>query len=185
MENSIIMCIYTFANYFVLINVHYGQPHFYVSLTLTEDWRCDQYRWSNQSVRRLPKKDPRIKESYFQVDTPNGPSGEFVKHAYELLPPNSNNVVLVHYMGDEKAAVSFAHGNAKGLERTRHIRTCPSVLRSIENECDQATPATVYRKLVTAVPPTMHMPVKQPQNTKQAKNISFYYYTIMLTCINV
>ena len=159
--------VYTFANYFVLINMHY----FYVSSVLTEDWRCDQYRWSNQGVRRLPKKDPRIKKSYFQVDTPNGPSGEFVKHAYELLPPNSNNVVLVHYMGDEKAAVSFAHGNAKGLERTRHIRTCPSVLRSIENECDQATPATAYRKLVTAVPPTMHMPVKQPRNTKQAKNI--------------
>ena len=83
------------------------------------------------------------------VDTPNGPSREFVKHAYQLLPPNSGNVVLLHYMGDERAAVSFTHGNAKGLERA-HIRTCPSVLRSMENECNHATPATVYRKLVTA-----------------------------------
>ena len=90
--------------------------------------------------------------------------------AYQLLPPNSGNVVLLHYMGDERAAVSFIHGNAKGLERA-HIRTCASVLRSMENECNHATPATVYRKLVTAVPPPMHMPVKQPRDTKQAKNI--------------
>ena len=111
-----------------------------------------------------------MKKSYFHVDTPNGPSREFVKHAYQLLPPNSGNVVLLHYMGDERAAVSFTHGNAKGLERA-HIRTCPSVLRSMENECNHATPATVYRKLVTDVPPPMHMPVKQPRDTKQAKNI--------------
>ena len=73
-------------------------------------------------------------------------------------------------MGDERAAVPFVHGNATHSERA-HIRTCPSVLRSIENECNHATPATVYRKLVTAVPPPMHMPVKQPRDTKQAKNI--------------
>ena len=88
-----------------------------------EDWRCDQYRWSKQGVRRLPRKDPHVKKSYFHVDTPNGSSREFVKHAYQLLPPNSGNVVLLHYMGDERAAVPFTHENAKGLERA-HIRTC-------------------------------------------------------------
>ena len=88
-----------------------------------EDWRCDQYHWSKQRVRRLPRKDPHVKKSYFHVDTPNGPSREFVKHAYQLLPPNSGNVVLLHYMGDERAAVPFTHENAKGLERA-HIRTC-------------------------------------------------------------
>ena len=39
-----------------------------------------------------------------------------MKHAYELLPPNSNNMAVVYYTGDEKAAVSFAHGNAKVLK---------------------------------------------------------------------
>ena len=115
------------------------------------------------------RKDPHVKKSYFHVDTPNGPSREFVKHAYQLLPPNSGNVVLLHYMGDERAVVPFMHGNAKA-----HIRTCPSVLRSMKNECNHATPATtVYRKLATAVPSPMHMPVKQLLDTKQAKNIRF------------
>ena len=34
-----------------------------------------------------------------------------MKHAYQLLPPKSGNVVLVHYMGDERAVVPFKHGN--------------------------------------------------------------------------
>ena len=62
-----------------------------------------------------------MKKSYFHVDTPNGPSREFVKHAYQLLPPNSGSVVLLD--DDERAAVPFTHENAKGLERA-HIRTC-------------------------------------------------------------
>ena len=61
----------------------------------------------------------------------------------------------------------FQHGNATGLRRA-YIRTCPSVLRGIECEFNHPS-YTVYRKLVTVVPPTTHMPVKQPRNTKQAK----------------
>ena len=41
-----------------------------------DDWQCDQLRWSNQSVQKLPRKDPTIKQSYFflflvPVDHPN------------------------------------------------------------------------------------------------------------------
>ena len=65
-------------------------------------------------MHKLPRKDPKVQKSYFQIDTPDGPSNEFVKHAYELLPPNhSSSTVLVHYMGDERAAVKYSHGNAK------------------------------------------------------------------------
>ena len=100
-----------------------------------------------------------------------GRQTSLLKHAYELLPPNNNNVVLVHYMGKERAAVPFQHGHATGLGRA-YVRTCSSVLRSTKNECSQTTSATVYRKLVTVVPPATHMSVKQPQNTEQAKNIT-------------
>ena len=30
-----------------------------------DDWWCDQFRWSNQGVQKLPTKDPTIKKSYF------------------------------------------------------------------------------------------------------------------------
>ena len=82
-------------------------------LSFVDDWRCDQYRWVNQGVRQLPRKDQQVKKSYFQISTQKGPSSEFVKHAYQLLPPNNPNIVLIHYIGNEKAAVTYAHGNAK------------------------------------------------------------------------
>ena len=127
----------------------------------------------NQGARHLPRKEPRIKKSYFQVSTNKGPSTEFVKHAYELLPPNNTNTVLMHYLGDEKAAKPYAHGNAKdGAEHAQmYVRTCPSVLRSLEKECKISTPAKAYRNHVIRGSPSTHHAVKQPCNIKQVKNV--------------
>ena len=72
------------SNTFIYYNVNYELMCIDACIPL-EDWRCDQYHWSNQGVRWLPRKDPRVKKSYFHVDTPNGPSREFVKHAYVCL----------------------------------------------------------------------------------------------------
>ena len=36
----------------------------------------------------------------------------FMKHAFELLATNDVATVLIHYIGDEKCAVPYAHGNA-------------------------------------------------------------------------
>ena len=38
---------------------------------MVEDWRCDQYRWINQGVKRLPKKDPVLKKSYIAIEVHN------------------------------------------------------------------------------------------------------------------
>ena len=93
-----------------------------------------------------------------------------MKHAYQLLTPSSK-VVLIHYIGDENAAVNFHHGNsAKHITRP-HIRTCPSVLRSLEKECTHTTTAKVYRSHITQVPPPTHASVLQPRNKKQVKNV--------------
>ena len=58
------------------------------------------------------------------VDT--GPCNDFRKHAYELIPPN--NYVLIHYHGDEKAAILFAHRNNKNIEQV-FIRTAHPQLK--------------------------------------------------------
>ena len=81
-----------------------------VQMVESHYWCCDKYWWHNQGVRRLPKKAPRIKKSYFQLDTPKGASASFTKHAYQLMDPT---ITLIQYLGDEKVAVEFAHGNAK------------------------------------------------------------------------
>ena len=54
----------------------------------------DQYRWVNNAVRKLPKREPAIKKTYFVADTPNGPCCEFMKHSYELIP--SRGYICAH-----------------------------------------------------------------------------------------
>ena len=140
------------------ICIHIHSPH-------TDDWRCDQYRWVNNAVRKLPKREPAIKKTYFVADTPNGPCREFMKHSYELIP--SNGYVLIHYLGNETATCEFAHGNSKHHLDRQYTRTCPSVLQSIENECTLSTTAKVYRKNITNQTPTSHLPVLQARNSQQ------------------
>ena len=136
----------------------------------TDDWRCDQYRWQNQGVRKLPKKAPAIKKSYFQVDTPKGASADFTKHAYQLLDPDKR-VTLIQYLGDEKVAVKFAHGNTTRNQEQTYVRTCPSVLKNLENRCANEGTSKVYKSEITKLPPASHIPVLQPRNSKQVENI--------------
>ena len=51
-----------------------------------------------------------------------------------------------------------------------HIRTCPSVLQSLEKQCKHTTTAKVYRSHIAQVPPPTHTSVLQPRNKKQVKN---------------
>ena len=139
-----------------------SSTHTFSELVSTDDWSSDQYRWVNQGVRSLPKKNPLVRKSYFQVHTPDGPSKEFTRHAYQLLPPNSSSITLVHYIGNENAAVDFPHGNQKHNKENAYTGTCPSVLRNLETECAKSIPSKVYRSAITKIPSLTHMPVLQP-----------------------
>lgn len=61
------------------------------------DWRCDQYRWFNGGVTKLPRHKPVLKKHYFYVDLEEGHSKEFQRHAYQLI--GNDLVTLVHYVG--------------------------------------------------------------------------------------
>ena len=93
-----------------------------------------------------------------------------MRHAYELLDI-SNTTVLIHYLRDEKLAKGYAHGNATAVPERPYVRTCPSVLQSLESDCKSMSTAKAYRKQVSKIPPPTHLAVKQPRNTKQVKNI--------------
>ena len=45
-------------------------------------------------------------------------------------------MTLIHYLGNEKVAVPCAHGNSKADSGRSFIRTCPSVLTKLKEECD-------------------------------------------------
>jgi len=70
-------------------------PSFYL-VFFADDWRCDRYRWVNQGVTKLPRKEPKVRKHYFDTDTPSGPSKEFQKLSYQLL--EESNHTLIHVM---------------------------------------------------------------------------------------
>ena len=135
----------------------------------TDDWRCDQYRWINQGVKHLPKKMPRVKKSYFYIDSVNGPSLDFRRHAYELDPPN--NLVLIHYLGDENAAVDFPDGSQQN-ENRNYVQTCPPLLGHITTECSRSTMSKIYKSTLTNLPSKSHISVLLPRNSKQVENVT-------------
>ena len=68
------------------IKLHHKYTHAFSINIYTDDWRCDQYRWVNNAVRKLPKREPAIKKTYFQADTPNGACNEFVNTHTNSFP---------------------------------------------------------------------------------------------------
>ena len=138
-----------------------------------DDWKSDQYRWNNNKVAKLPKKNPLLKKTYFVSDSPTGPCSGFRKHAYELLP--SNNYVLIHYLGDEKTFIPFAHRNKKNNTDQPFIRTCPSTIERIKNECKTTTAKKVYRNNIMTNHSPSYQSVFQPKNYQQVENLRNKY----------
>ena len=85
-----------------------------IKINISDDWHCDQYRWINQGVTKLPRSEPELKKYYYSISTPNGASKDFQKHGYQLF--NKKLLTLIHYVGNEKEAVDFKHGNCLWLE---------------------------------------------------------------------
>ena len=83
---------------------HYTGPSISSTCTIpdfvsTDDWFTVQCRWVNKGVAHFQRK---ITESHtrnftyiHQMDLPRN---LIRKHAYQLLPPNSSSITLVHYI---------------------------------------------------------------------------------------
>ena len=70
---------------------------------------------------------------YFAIQTPNGTSNSFQKHAYQLIDDKS--ATFIHYVGDEKEAVDFHHGNSTKNKKNQinFVRTSPSCMKKCES----------------------------------------------------
>ena len=135
-----------------------------------DDWRCDQYRWSNQGVAKLPRKDPKLKKHYFHADTPKGIIKDFQRHAYQLM--DNENITLIHYVGDEMKAEEFAHRTATKHPNAHYIRTCPSTLQNLEAKCKNEKANVVYKEEVASTQGEPELvPVTTPRNMKQLRNL--------------
>ena len=137
-----------------------------VVCTYTEDWKSDQYRWYQNGTKKLPDGGPVVKKVHYVCVTLHGKDKSFKRLAYSLLD-NTNNLTLVHYLGDHSIAVQFPHGNSK--QSKVYYRTCPSLL--LEEGKINESPANAYKELVSkASCSSLHQPVLVPRNIKQIRN---------------
>jgi len=107
-----------------------------------------------------------VKKVHYVCVTPDGKNKSFKRLAYSLLD-NTNNLTLIHYLGDHTVAVQFPHGNSK--QSKLYYRTCPSLL--IEEGKINDSPANAYKELgLKSSCSSLHQPVLVPRNVKQIKN---------------
>ena len=138
---------------------------------IIDDWRCDQYRWTNQGVTKLPRKpQPKIKKHYFHASTPEGISKDFQKHAYQLL--NNENLTLIHYLGDESIATTYPHGNNIHHPESTFIRTCPSTMSALGASLKTEKASVLYKKSVASMNTSPELvPVVVPRNMQQLRSM--------------
>ena len=51
--------------------------------------------------------EPKSEKSYFQIDSPEGPTDKFIKQVYQLVN-STKDAVLIHYLGDDDYVVNFS-----------------------------------------------------------------------------
>jgi hypothetical protein len=78
--------------------------------TGSQDWRADGYRWRQSGTTKLPSKSPILRKVHFDIQTAEGTVKSFRKFVYNYL--HDDKFVVVHYVGDAKIAVDFAHGRS-------------------------------------------------------------------------
>ena len=134
-----------------------------------DDWRVDGYRWYQNGTKLIPKQNPQVRKIHFVAVLPTGNDNRFKRHAYILLDA-PENLLLLHYVGDETIQVDFPHGNSK-LSRNFY-RTCPSVLRGIADSKFKDLPGNIYKDSVSQNDclPEYHSILK-PRNLKQIRNL--------------
>ena len=82
-------------------------------------------------------------------------------------------------MEDEKAAEEFTHGNCK-KERS-YVRTCPSVVRKLDERCMGNTTAKVYKSEIINVTSAEYLPVLLPKQVENSGTSN--YQKLMMPCI--
>ena len=119
------------------------------------------------------QKSPVICKSYFLLDTESGMSSEFKQPTYQKLD-KSNNITIIHYIGDHTVAAPFPHRNSTKYSQ-RHLRTCPSYITKIKEECK----ITMYisqelftkRKSAIKIQMIQSFSMKCPKILKQLQNL--------------
>jgi hypothetical protein len=155
-----------------------GGEVFLVQSAKQDDWKCDQYIWINdsKSTPKCSENGVKLIKSYFKIRLPGFEAKKFRKRlrysntfkrvGYWL--EHQLNLVLVHYMGEEKMYGPMTHGDSK--HDTEFIRTMPSVIDQIREK--EGASHKVYKNIICSnIVDGSHQAVANPINTKQVENI--------------
>ena len=80
----------------------------------------------------------------------------------------THSQVLIHYLGDEKTAQDFSHGNQKKNPERNYCQQCPSLRRKITEQVATTDPAKLYKTEIAAMDchPALARVIK-PRDIKQ------------------
>jgi len=145
----------------------------YLIFIISDNWKCDQYRWLNYGSKEIPKRDPLVKKLFFIGKNPDGKTSKFQRHVYTLIgDQRSPKPVLVHYLGDETVMIDHPHGNTK-KSSAPYFATAPSVRKSItyKAQSPNGTPNRVLQEHTLESFEGLANPVLTPRNKIQVRNI--------------
>ena len=104
------------------------------------------------------KTEPVVCKTYYTYVGHNEERKEFKRYSY-TIPSQEGHLTVIHYMGDDSV-----------VESDPHVRTCPSILRELQQAVQ--SPSIVYKKQVSSsLCPLEHQPVLIPRNSKQVSNM--------------
>lgn len=163
-----------------------GDVFLYKAITKNEkekaDFRYDQYRWiskgsNNHNNRR---KKTNVIKRYYYIKDPNGKGKDsltgFKRHVFTLKEhkhEETQDLFLIHYLGDSGLAKNIPHGNSKSNTRV-FIPSKRSVQTNILGQAgSQKTPQQLYKHLHENSEdcPAKLIPVSCPRDTKQVENV--------------
>ena len=127
------------------------------------------FSWCNGSSKKLPRKDPLFRKTYFYAKGENTKQiPEFRRDVYFPID-NPENIAVIHYIGDSTLSVPGPHGNS--MKQTKlFCRTKPSVAKKIVTEVEEKAPHKVYKQMI-AEHNVINEATDKPRNVKQVQNI--------------
>ena len=113
------------------------------------DYKCDGYRWRNQSYSNQPEEEPVVKITYYKAITDKEMiegNGVWKKRTFMLI--GKPLPILIQYEGSGENFPPPKHGNTKKPEQASNFsRTLPSMLDELKVRLENRMPAEVYRSL--------------------------------------
>lgn len=104
------------------------------------------------------KTEPVVCKTYYNYVSKDEDRKEFKRYSF-VIPSQEGHLTLVHYKGDDSI-----------VDHDLHVRTCPSVLRELQETIQ--SPSVVYKKSISSsLCSPQHQAVLIPRNSKQVSNM--------------